>query len=205
MSSVLNKVNVVSIDTSKSRQQKPLDEELIEQFILGSRVAFDLLVKRYKKRMFGFICFQLKGQLEDAEDLCQEVFIQLYQKPDNFRHQSTFSTYLFSIARNIVLNYVRTKSRRPQSSVDLSNEEVLSGEPVNDCPDNNDMTKYYNLALSSLSVDERQILFLCDKEAFTYAQISEILAINLGTVRSRINTARNKMIGQLKEKFDEML
>ena len=89
------------------------DEELINQFKLeGNRLAFELLVKRYKTRLYQFIYYQIQQNASDAEDLTQDVFIELFNKPNNFRGEAKFSTFLYSVARNIVLNYFRSNKRK---------------------------------------------------------------------------------------------
>lgn len=183
---------------------EPSDEALIGQFLNGSRVSYELLVQRYKQRIFEFIYFQIKQHNHDAEDLTQEVFIEFYKKAANFRNESKFSTYLFSIAKNIVLNYFRASSRRfsfyqifhkaeEEKATNLQEQYLYEADQ-----------QQIVLALNRLSADERQIIYLCDKEDFSYLQISEILNIKIGTVRSRISTARKRVISTLREDNHEM-
>ncbi|KGJ95926.1 RNA polymerase sigma factor [Colwellia psychrerythraea] len=183
---------------------KPSDKILIDQFLNGSRGSYEEIVQRYKERIFGFIYFQVKQHKHDAEDLTQEVFIELYKKAAHFRNESKFSTYLFSIAKNIVLNYFRSSSRRfslykifhkgeEEKAINLQEQYLFEVDQ-----------KQVVLALNRLPVDERQIIYLCDKEDFSYLQISEILNIKVGTVRSRLSTARKKVISSLREDNHEM-
>lgn len=206
MKSTLKKIRVDSRQDCKQKEQTitPLDEELIQQFIRGSKIAFELIVQRYKQRIFNFIYFQIKQHTEDAEDLCQEVFLQLYKKPLNFRHESKFSTYLFSIAKNIVLNYFRTNGRRGIKYNLLDSEDIIDNNCLHQRMDSENNQQQFTIALNSLSFDEKQIIFLCDNEGFSYAQISQILNINIGTVRSRLNSARNRMINKLRENYHEV-
>ena len=207
MTSVFKRKVDNSIKDSPIRNQdldELSDETLIRQFSNGSRISYELLVTRYKKRIFEFIYFQIKQHKHDAEDLTQDVFIELYKKAENFRHESKFSTYIFSVAKNIVLNYFRAKYRffslstlfNKSEKVEVSNmQEQLIYEA-----DKQQIVR----ALNILNADERQIIYLCDKEDFSYLQISDILNIKVGTVRSRLNTARKKVIKISRENADEL-
>lgn len=207
MNSVLiQKLNstVISESSIKHSTNDLSDELLIARFIDGSQASYELLVMRYKKRIFEFIYFQIKQNNHDAEDLTQDVFIELYRKAESFRKESKFSTYLFSIAKNIVLNYFRATSRRFSFSLVFSKEREtkvtdLQEQFVNE----KDQQQVYSV-INSLSPDERQIIYLCDRENFSYTQISEILNIKMGTVRSRLSTTRNKVIKKLRESNHEM-
>lgn len=183
---------------------EPSDEVLIGQFLNGSRISYELLVLRYKQRIFEFIYFQIKQHNHDAEDLTQEVFLELYKKASNFRNESKFSTYLFSIAKNIVFNYFRASSRRFSFFKIFYKEKEEQEINLQDQYMNEAVQQQVILAINRLSADERQIIYLCDKEDFSYLQISEILNIKIGTVRSRLSTARKKVISTLREDNHEM-
>lgn len=192
------------------------DEELLELFNRGAGWAFEELVKRYKSKIFGFVYMQVQQQAQDAEDLTQEVFVQLYQKASSFKGESQFSSYLFGIAKNLVYNYFRTKSRRPQvsdaqldnsemkmaSSFDHIDKAITSQQVENSTPEDIAQNQYnqeiVNHAISLLSNEERQLLYLHDKENFTYDQISEILRLKVGTIRSRLHNTRKKLMVILK-------
>jgi|GEM_PF-1395269 len=183
---------------------EPSDEVLLDRFLKGSRRSYEILVLRYKKRIFEFIYFQIKQHSHDAEDLTQEVFIELYKKAASYRNEAKFSTYLFSIARNMVLNYFRTTSRRfSLLKLFQSNEEPETKSPQEKFIDIATQRQIM-FAVNSLNVEERQIIYLCDKENFSYTQISNILNIKVGTVRSRLNTARQKIVQELRESSHEM-
>ena len=180
------------------------DEVLVKRFVSGSRISYELLVLRYKQRIFEFIYFQIKQHNHDAEDLTQEVFVELYKKAGNFRNESKFSTYLFSIAKNIVLNYFRAKSRRFSFFQVFSKSENEQRANLQEQHLYEIEQQQVTVAINGLNADERQIIYLCDKEGFSYEQISEILNIKIGTVRSRLNAARKKVFKALKESNHEM-
>lgn len=207
MNSALIKKLDITLNSEPLINQNPnqvSDEVLIARFINGSQISYELLVQRYKKRVFEFIYFQIKQNNHDAEDLAQDVFIELYNKAKSFRKESKFSTYLFSIAKNIVFNYFRATSRRFSFSLIFSKEKQPEVTDIQEQLKGEIDQQHIFSAINSLSPDERQIIYLCDKEDFSYTQISDILNIKIGTVRSRLSTARNKVIKKLRESNHEM-
>ena len=202
----LKKLAVSAVDfKSQNKGCVKSDEELMHRLVSGCHIAFNLLVTRYKQKIFDFIYFQIKHQA-DSEDLTQEVFLQLYKNAQNFRGDAKFSTYLYSVAKYIVFNYFRDNTRK-NYTVDLTQElieSLISAEELSTDLEANKTKHDIAQAINSLAPDERQILFLCDKENFSYQQISEILDINIGTVRSRLNTVRTKLITILREQSHEL-
>lgn len=197
--------NTLIVETfNKQELAEPSDEALVGLFLNGSMISYELLVDRYKQRIFKFIYFQIKQHNHDAEDLTQEVFLELYKKAAYFRHESKFSTYLFSIAKHIVLNYFRARSRRLSFIQLFSKSEQEKDTNLQEQYLYDVEQQQITLAINRLSAGERQIIYLCDKEGFSYLQISEILNIKLGTVRSRLSTARKKIIRILGEEHHEM-
>lgn len=188
-----------------------LDNQLVAQFAAGDRAAFDKIVGRYKERIYSFIYFQINQKQADAEDLTQDVFLEFYRQADNYRGESKFSTYLFAISRNIVLNYFRSHRRRHTDQTDSISQESFDEDAApniskqlvaDDCPEqqmiDDNMQKKVESAIEQLKPDERQLLLLTDREGFSYEQIGQILSIKVGTVRSRLNAARNRLIDFLK-------
>ncbi len=191
--------------SSKNEWLKQLsDEALMKSYINGSYHSYELIVKRYKERVFKFIYFQVKQQQQDAEDLTQEVFIQLYRKPNNFRVESTFSTYIFAIAKNIVLNHHRTVSRRIKSADNSITTDIIDEACMHSNMVNIRQQQAYINAFNQLNVEDQQIIYLADKECFSYLQIGSILDIKTGTVRSRLSAVRAKLTNQLRGQLNEM-
>ena len=193
------------------------DDALVAKFIAGDKLAFTHLVNRYKQKIHTYIYFQINKKNSDAEDLTQEVFLALYRQAGNFKGESKFSTFLYAVAHNIVLNYFRTNKRRHADQTDSISQldEPMAHNPIIDqalvdhhCPQEQTITQNLQqritTAIGKLSADERQLLLLTDREGFSYEQISQILAIKTGTVRSRLNTARTKLLGLIKVKDHEM-
>lgn len=202
-----------------TNKQSPLfevsDERLLKAFSGGSQMAFSELVQRYKTKIFAFIYFQINHQ-EDAEDLTQDVFIQLHRKAMDFRNESSFTSFLYAMAKFIVLNYFRTKSRsikqisdqelggETTSSFSSSAEEYANDSNPEQISSQKTKQTVFKYALEQLNNEERQLLYLYDHEGFTYQQISHILGINVGTVRSRLHTSRHKLLTIFKGNTDEL-
>lgn len=193
------------------------DDALVASFVAGDKLAFTHLVNRYKQKIHTYIYFQINQKASDAEDLTQEVFLALYRQAANFKGESKFSTFLYAVAHNIVLNYFRTNRRRYTEQTEsisqldepnTHNTAISQALVDNDCPAERTITqnlqRKITAAINKLSTDDRQLLLLTDREGFSYEQISQILSIKTGTVRSRLNTARTRLLGLIKVKDHEM-
>jgi RNA polymerase sigma-70 factor (ECF subfamily) len=204
----LKKADDVSLESDTSQAFSVTDEALVCEFRAGNVEAFELLLNRYKKRIFKYIYFQI-DQHSDAEDLTQEVFLQLYQKAQNYRQESNLSSFIYAIAKHVVFNYFRTKSRMLK--------EVNSKQSTNDhiddthntvAPEQNSIQQakqdLLTKALLQLNTEERQLIYLSDKEGFSYIQMSHILDVKVGTVRSRLNTARKKLLTYIRDRSHEL-
>lgn len=197
-----------------SELEDQLDNQLVAQFINGDTTAFDQIVERYKEKIYSFIYFQINQKQADAEDLTQDVFLEFYKQANNYRGESKFSTYLFSISRNLVLNYFRHHRRRYTDKTDSiciddeQNNEINQGlvdqsSPL-DSVINDDLQQQVHNAIDKLKPEERQLLLLTDREGFSYEQIGNILSIKVGTVRSRLNSARSRLLQFLKVNKNDM-
>ena len=144
----------------------------------------------------------------DADDLVQETYLKSYRFIDKYLVGTNAKAWLFKILKNEFINRYRKKVKRP-TSVEL--EEIIS---YHDQEDNNKYSSYVDLrvelyqsmmgdeitiAINNLPVDFRTVILLCDIEGFTYEEISKIIDIPIGTVRSRLHRARNMLKEKLKE------
>lgn len=144
---------------------------------------------------------------EFAKDLVQETYLKAYRFIDKYQRGTNAKAWLFKILKNAYINHYRKKSKRP-TKVDF--EDIISYQDSDDAGS----TKYFDLreeifenmmgdevtiAINSLPVDFRTVILLCDIEGFTYDEISKIVDIPTGTVRSRLFRARNMLKEKLKE------
>ena len=185
------------------------DEELIAFFQKEDIDAFNEIVDRYKDKLVNFI-FRYTGSKEESEDIAQETFIKLYLNKKLYRDIAKFSTWFYTIALNITRTYKKKESKISTISISdydpehdkdfdirstVRNPEEEAGSVVE--------SDYIQKAIDSLEENFRAIIVLRDIEELEYEEISEILNIPLGTVKSRINRAREKLKDLLKDIYRE--
>jgi len=188
-------------DDVSSRAQsaiQPTDEELIARFQNGDAYAFDLLVKRYKDPLLNFI-YRFIGDLVESEDIVQETFYRVYKNKHYYKEVAKFSTWIYTIAGNLAKTELRRRKRRKvfsihkESPIDKEFElPDLKSDPEREV--NTIVTeKIIQKAISSLPQKFRQVIVLRDIQGFSYEEISGIIKVPLGTVKSRVNRARLKL------------
>lgn len=176
------------------------DAPLIERSLRGDSAAFGSLVRKYQDRLFNTVV-HVAGSREEAEDVAQEAFVQAYVKLSSFHRESAFYTWLYRIAFNIAVS--RRRRKKSEVSLDASREDA-GREPAGDveAPGEHllreERAGLVHSALAALSEEHRSILVLREMEGFEYEQISEILDLPTGTVRSRLHRARLQLREQLK-------
>ncbi len=183
------------------------DELLIKQTLAGDTRAFDQLVRRHSRKLHSML-MQMVGTEADAYDIAQEAFLKAFRSLRYFHGQSAFYTWLYSIAANQARNFLRKKKR--ENSFSLDNDE--KGDPMeksNDLADGNrvsdpirqaninDLRKKLQSAINELSPAHREVVTLCDIQGMSYAEISELLHISEGTLRSRLHYAHRQLQGML--------
>lgn len=182
------------------------DKELIKRFRNNDESAFEELVLRYQKKVYNTV-LRMLSNLDDASDITQEIFIKVYQNLEKFKGQSSFSTWLFSIAGNHCRDELRKRQKElKHSSLDSIAEKRKETERVSDNNSNyqpeessiqNEQFRDIEIALSKLSIEYRESLVLRDIQGFTYDEISKILDLPAGTVKSRLSRARRKLRDEL--------
>ncbi len=182
--------------------------ELVKRSQNGDIKAFEGLVNFYQGRIFG-LCLRLTGNQDDAEDLAQEVFIKAYNSLKGFRLEADFGTWLHRIAVNMWINIKKKNSKIVQISIDEP-YTTEKGEIQRDIADFNNTgdplasleeVEFKNLvkqALNELSAEHKTVLVLRDMEGYSYDEIAVITKCTLGTVKSRINRARQALREKLK-------
>ena len=199
-------------DDVSSRAQstnQPTDEELIARFQNGDAYAFDLLVKRYKDPLLNFI-YRFIGDLVEAEDIVQETFYRVYKNKHYYKEVAKFSTWIYTIAGNLAKTELRRRKRRKvfsihkETAIDKELElPDLKGDPEKEA--NTIVTeKIIQKAIGSLPQKFRQVIVLRDIQGFSYEEISTIIKVPLGTVKSRVNRARLKLQEDLDFLLDDL-
>jgi RNA polymerase sigma-70 factor (ECF subfamily) len=169
------------------------EERLVQQAQRGDQCAFEDLVRRYQDRLFTSL-IRLTGSRDDAEDFVQEAMIQAYLRLNTFQGKSSFYTWLYRIAINLVFSGRRRRRLRTVSLEHVQSETGRepsdpSGAPGKDL-ERAEESKQIQRAFAELSEEHRAVLLLRTVEGFDYETIGRVLQLNAGTVRSRIHRAR---------------
>lgn len=175
------------------------DSQLIGRALAGEPAAFGELVLRYQDRLYNSLA-RVLGSAEDARDAAQEAFVQAFVKLETFRGSSAFYTWLYRIAHNTAMSHARRK--RPTRSLDLDRDERGS-EPIDGGPapearlEMSERAVEVQRALAELSIEYREVIVLREIDGCRYDEIAEILAVPVGTVRSRLFRARLELRDRL--------
>jgi RNA polymerase sigma-70 factor (ECF subfamily) len=176
------------------------DEELILRLQRGDEWAFQLLVRRFRKKIFS-IAFGITLDAEESQDIMQEVFLQVYRTIGNFRGDASLATWLHRITVNRSLNWKRRWARRFKwlhVSADSSDGQPAA-EPESDLPSpeirlaNVQTRRQIDNALKMLPDQARTVFVLRELEGLSYEEIADVVGIKLGTVRSRLFHARKRL------------
>ena len=185
------------------------DEILIKKFQEGDVGAYNQLVFRFKDRLLNFI-YRFVNDLDLAEDLVQDTLLKLYTHKDSYREIAKFSTWLYTIAANLARTELRKKKRRKTFSVtELSRDDrefIIASSDVDPSEDlsSQNFEKSVQQALAELPDDFKTIIILRDIQELSYDEISKIVDVPLGTVKSRINRGRVKLQQLLKKKGERL-
>ena len=176
---------------------------LIEQCRQGDSAAMERLILKYQNRIYNAI-LKICANTDDAAELTQETFVKIIENIDGFQGKSSFYTWAFRIAVNLTLNYCQRSVRLGLASLDAKVDEQARGvlkEILCDdsLPDpavvaqNKELCEIIIKALIRLDDAQRAVIVLRDIEGMSYAQIAEVLDIELGTVKSRLSRARSNL------------
>ncbi|HEY3763820.1 MAG TPA: sigma-70 family RNA polymerase sigma factor [Gaiellales bacterium] len=161
----------------------------------GDERAFALIVRQYETPLFNYIARILSGDRALAEDMCQEVFLRVYQALPGFDARCQFTTWLFQVAKHRVVDELRARERRGRPTVELTSAPQLhlSVAPVEP---SESMDAVWE-AIGHLNLDLKMALLLRDVVGLSYAEIAEALETTLATVKWRIYKARESVVAEL--------
>jgi RNA polymerase sigma-70 factor (ECF subfamily) len=190
----------------QDQDKKDLSPEnaFIDRFLNGSQSAFAELVDLYKDRVHQFIICVL-GPDREAEDIAQEVFIQIYRSLRSFRRESSFSTWVYAITRNVCRHRLRSRGREINL---FSDTESVIPEAADLAPgleislETRETNAAVRAAVGALSPIHRAVLFLSCWERLSYEEIARALDIPVGTVRSRLHNAIAALAVKIKPVLD---
>ncbi len=203
-------IGSVALATVKTSARSAPEAEFIEKLRTGDPQAFDTLVIRYAPGIYGLL-MRITGDREEASDLTQETFLRALKAIGKFRGDSDLKTWLFRIAVNQSRNRFRWwKSRKREKTVSIdapvgdgatSLSDTISGNFS--CPEENvlrnERERLMFEELEQLPQVFREAVILCDVEGLSYEEISSVLGINIGTVKSRISRGREELRRRLKD------
>ncbi len=178
------------------------DEILVQHAQQGVERAFRQLVERYNERVIN-VCFRIVGNDQDAEEAAMDTFLACYQGLDSFEGRSRFSTWLYQIARRCAYKQI---DRRPPESEPINDLEI-SEDRLTAQPDKNlqerEIRERVEQAVDALPDHLKEVVVFYFLEGLPYYEISEILECPIGTVASRINTARQLLQRKLQPFIEE--
>ena len=178
--------------------KKAADEELIYQFQQGDTNAFTELVKRYKDPLFNYVSRMLKDSVF-AEDIVQETFVRVYKNKDRYQQIAKFSTWIYTIAINLAKTEIRRQSLRrffsfsstsddgktfelpdPRVNLEKGAEDTILGDQIME-------------SIEKLPKVFKEVVILRDIQELSYEEISRMVGVPLGTVKSRVNRGRSRL------------
>lgn len=194
---------------SSPERQREADEDLavVGKIQAGDVDAFDTLILKYRERVYSVI-YNLTSNREDASDLTQETFIKAFQSINRFKGKSSFFTWLYRIALNTSLTYLRkSKLRRFFSFEKMVDEDHSEGFIENMTADSDsdkaalmsELQEKLNDAFQKLSVKHRTVITLFEIDGLSHKEIADIVGASVGTVRSRLHYAKQFLQGELKD------
>ena len=179
------------------------EKEMIARVLTGDTEAFSELVTLYEKTVYN-IALRMVGDRDDAADMTQEAFVKAWSNLPSFRGESKFSAWLYRITTNVCLDFLRSKSRRPQVSLSAGGDDEDRQLDIPDpkaVPEELLMKKLdmeaLHRGLEKLPPKHRQILVMRELGGLSYAEIAAELSLEEGTVKSRIFRARKNFCAYL--------
>lgn len=172
------------------------EQKLISRVVKGDASAFNELLGMHEKKMYA-VCLRICTNPEDAQDCLQEAMLRIYRSISSFKGQSSFSTWVYRIAMNTCLDELRKKKNKQTTSLDGLLDMGWSPSDDYDTPEHHTIAAQKRSAIqnaiSDLPEDMRSAIVLRDIEGFSYEEISGMLGINVGTIKSRISRGREKL------------
>lgn len=172
----------------------PIDEDIRLMFAVaaGDSNALRELIDKWKKPLINFF-YRSLGSYAESEDLAQQVFIKLYRAAGRYEARAKFSTFLFHIARRVLLNEFRRRSRKPVEYMDPQEFHYGESEDPEVQRRLNEIEEIFQLAIKKLPEKHRSALLLYKQQHLSYQEIAEIMKANENAVKTWIHRARNQL------------
>ncbi len=198
------------VSASSLSDADPADAELVRMAQRGDAKAFDVLVTRYRGKVYG-MCYHLVQNDQDAWDLAQDAFIKAWRALPSFKGDASFYTWIYRIAHNCTYDWLRKAKMKTDGEFnDETGQPIAAGAlavPHEDqAPDeamkNRELGSRIQAAIAQLSPDHRTVVLLREVEGLSYEEIASVTGSSLGTVMSRLFYARKKLQELLKDAYE---
>jgi len=194
------------VASPERRLEADADVEIVRRVQAGDVAAFDLLIRRYRERLFGVV-YNMTANREDAADLTQDAFIKAFQSIQRFSGQASFFTWLYRIAVNSTISHLRKNRLRAFFSLEaIDADEPVARDVVAALTDKTDserdtfvreLQERLNAAMLKLSIKHRTVVTLFEIDGLSHQEIAEVMGCSVGTVRSRLHYAKQLVQAEL--------
>ena len=183
-----------------------VEEPIIKKVLRGeTNRYFNQLIEMYQPKVFS-IAYRMMGNLHDAQDICQEVFIKAYLNISKLRQTSSFQSWLIHITKNCCYDELRSRRRKiTEISLEKTIEnDFFTNELTGNLPSpeevaiNKELKSTICTCINTLSQKHSKVIVLRELRGLSYEEISQIMGCSVGTVKSRLNNARNMIRGKLR-------
>lgn len=173
------------------------DEELMVQYQQGDQLAFQSLFVRHKRGVYGYILRHTRSE-QESEEIFQDVFIKLHRAAPNWLPTAKFTTWLYTIVRNLCIDVHRKKKNRKTVSLDDNDggedrslyDVIASDAPSPDSQSSDtEIGKVLEGALAKINADQKEVFLLREKNGLKFEEIAEVLGVSINTVKSRMRYA----------------
>ena len=194
-------------DSKRMPENADPDAALMLRVKQGDSAAFTELVEKYKQPVMNVV-YRILRDATESEDMAQNVFVQVYKSAHRYEISAKFSTWLFTIARNLCLNELRRRSRHPAESLDAVRPDDVD-QPLRQFEDKknftppesllqNELAQKIEAALAELPENQRTAILLCRQNELSYEEISKVLDCSLSATKSMIHRGRETLKEKLK-------
>jgi RNA polymerase sigma-70 factor (ECF subfamily) len=189
---------------------REIDAKIVEAIRGGDTGAYRELVEKYQSRIYAMICGMVRDR-EEAHDLTQDAFVKAFKNLDRFRLEASFYTWLYRIASNVSIDWLRKQKRRKHDEFDESKaardstgmiDPIYQKQSPGKELERSQLKDRIFDAMETLSPEHRQIVLLREVEGYSYSEIAEVMGIPEGTVMSRLFYARRKLQGLLRSDME---
>ncbi len=198
---------LLSTTSAASAVRVDPDADVIRRVQQGDMLAFEALVEKYKQPILNLLS-RILGDPTEAEDVAQNAFVQLFKSARRYQYSAKFSTWLYTIARNLCLNELRRRARHPVATLDGANAEQegpnrqwLESRRTVAAPEallQEELREKIEESLATLPENQRTAILLCREEEMSYTEIAAVLGISLAATKSLIHRGRETLKQKLR-------